>query len=270
MDAKNKQEKPGIRNKNYWDSIYTNGNSSELLSLDEYKKDYKQYCDKLIMDKIIEFYGEGSVLEIGAGNSDWIIRVFNELKPPHCAGLDYSEEGCRLLEEKSKANGVNINVVHADMFSPPVGLIEKFNFVMSFGVVEHFKDLAEVLGIVSQFSKPGGLIFSIIPNMAGVYGVLTRLWNKEIYDIHVPHDLPSFIDGHHVAGLDVLWADYLGSSNFSVLSSCFKEQKGFNFFIYKQLTRISKVLWFFESHIKELPVSKAFSPYILIVSRVPE
>lgn len=266
MSEKNKQVNSGITKKDYWDSTYANRYPHKLLPLGN----YKQYCDKLIMDKIIEFYSEGGVLEIGAGNSDWIIRVINELKPSYCAGLDYSEDGCRLLEKKSKANGVKVDVVHTDMFSPPADMMRKFDFIVSFGVVEHFKNLSEVLGVISQFSKPGGIVFSLIPNMAGVNGALTRLWNKKIYDIHVPHDLPSFVDGHHTAGLDVLWADYLGSSNFGVLSSCFQEHKGTKYFIYKQLTRVSKILWLLESKVKPLPTTKLLSPYILVISRVPE
>jgi len=263
----NKQVTSGLTKKTYWDSIYVNNKPPELL-VDTYKQSYKQYCDKLIMDKIIEFYNDGAILEVGAGNSDWMIRVINEFKPFHCTGLDYSEDGCRLLKDKSKVNNVEIDVIHADMFSPPDEMLKQFNFVMSFGVVEHFKDLTEVLGIISQFLKFNGVMFTLIPNMSGINGALARLWNKKIYDIHVPHDLTSFVEGHDAAGLDILWADYLGSSSFGVLSSCFQKHQGINYFIYKQLTRVSKILWLFESKIKSLPATKVFSPYILVISRV--
>lgn len=266
MSSQNNRFDSGITNKDYWDGTYTNKIPRRLLNIDS----YKYFCDRIIWEKIREYYTGGNVLEVGSGNSDWLVRIAKELKPGYYAGLDYSEDGCRLLEEKSKENGVNIDVVHADMFSPPVDMIKKFNFIMSFGVVEHFKDLSEVLGVISQFSKSGGVIFSLIPNMAGLNGALTRFWNKGIYDIHIAHDLPSFVNGHHAAGLDILWADYLGSSNIGVMSSCFQKHKGVNFFIYKQLTRISKMLWFFESKMKELPATKTFSPYILVVSQVPE
>lgn len=266
MNAKNEKVNSGVTNKDYWDSTYLNKNLHQLLPLDG----YKFYCNKLIMDKIKEFYNGGDIIEVGAGGSDWLIRIVKQLKPNYCAGLDYSERGCQLLEVKSKVNNVKIDVIHADMFSPPAHLKKKFDFTISFGVVEHFKNLSEVLGAVSQFSKPGGLIFSLIPNMAGIYGVLTRLWNRDVYDMHIPHDLHSFIDGHHAAGLDTLWCNYLGSSNFSMISSCFQKRKGINYFIYKQLTRISKMLWMIESKIKPFPATKIFSPYILVVSRVPE
>lgn len=121
---------------------------------------------------------------------------------------------------------------------------------------------------IKKFSKPGGLLFTLIPNMAGVYGSLTKKWNEEVYNLHIPHNLESFVDGHIDAGLEVLWADYLGSSNFSVLSSCFKSSSGMKFWLYKQLTRISKIIWLIESKFGSLPTTNYFSPYIVVVSRV--
>ena len=256
-----------ITKKSYWDLTYTDHKAVyQQLSLN----DFRCYVDQLVMDKIIEYYNGGDILEVGAGNSDWLITVAEKLNPSYCAGLDYSEDGCRLLGEKSKANNLGIDVIHSDMFSPPTHILKRFDFILSFGVVEHFKDLVEVLEAISQFSKPEGLVFSMIPNMAGLNGVLTKLWNKDVYDIHIPHDLSSFVRGHETAGLDVVWSGYLGSTNFGVLSSCFQKNKGINFFIYKQFTRISKLLWLFESKVKPLPTTKIFSPYILVISRVRE
>jgi len=259
----------GITKKNYWDSIYSSHKvSHQRLALD--LDGYKQYLDNQIMDKIIEYYNGGNILEVGAGDSAWLIRAAKKLKPNYCSGLDYSEDGCRLLYEKSKVNQVDIDVIHCDMFAPPVDMLKRFDFILNFGVVEHFKDLSEVLVAISKLSKPGGLIFTLIPNMSGIIGTLTKLWSKDVYDIHNPHDLHSFVSGHHSANLDVVWSGYVGSTNFGVLSSCFQSSSGINYFIYKQLTRISKVLWLFESRIKPLPTTKVFSPYILVVSRVPE
>jgi len=257
----------GITEKKYWDSLYGNDSDGKTIT-SQYKTDYKQLCDKLIMDKIIEFYSGDNFLEVGAGNSDWMIRVCKEFSPSYCAGLDYSEQGCELLKNKAKKNNVKIDVINADIFSPPTETLNKFDFIMSYGVVEHFKDLPNVLKTISRFSKANGLMFTLIPNMSGVIGSLTRLLDEDIYNIHVPHDLASFEKGHHDAGLDIVWKGYLGSSNFGVLSSCFQEQKGIKYFLYKQLTRVSKVIWLFETKLGFSFKSKLFSPYILVVSRV--
>jgi ubiquinone/menaquinone biosynthesis C-methylase UbiE len=254
-------------NEKYWDLTYQDKQITSLYITDN----YKHHIDHLIMKTITDHYNGGDIIELGAGGSDWLIRAAKQLKPNHCTGLDYSKEGCRLLKKKSEANEVKIEVINADMFEPPLNTIGKFGFTMSFGVVEHFNQLSSALTAISKFSKPGGLIYTLIPNMSGLNGFLTKLWNKEVYDIHIPHNLDTFTAGHNGAGLNIISAEYLGSSSFGVLSSCFQNrQTGINYFLYKQLTRLSKLIWLFESKVTPLPATKFLSPYIVIVSKKPE
>lgn len=253
-----------ITEKEYWDKIHLEKHAYTKRGYD----DFRVFCDRLILEKIKEYYRAGSLLEIGAGSSDWLISLAQELKPTSCVGLDYSEAGCRALSEMTRAVKVNLDVVLGDVFSPPDHLLGQFEFVVSFGVVEHFSELPDVLDAAGRFLSHDGVLFTLIPNMAGVNGFLTKAWNREVYDMHVPHDLESFAEGHRDAGLEVIWGGYLGSTNFSVLSSCFTRKKGVRYWCYKQLTRISKGVWYIESKLKRFPAIKLFSPYIVVVSRV--
>lgn len=110
-------------------------------------------------------------------------------------------------------------------------------------------------------------MITFIPNMSGLNGYLTKNFNRDVYDIHIPHNKESFVSGHEQAGLSILEADYLCSSNFGVLSSCFHEESSWKWNTYKQLTRVSKLAWAFESKIFEFPVSQIFSPYIYAVAK---
>lgn len=255
-----------ITEKTYWDNIHVNREAYKSVNFN----DYRAYIDSLILGLIKQYFVGRRLLEIGAGSSDWLINISRELNLDTCTGLDYSEIGCNTLKEKSEKAGVNVDIVCADIFSPPTRLIRNFNFVVSFGVVEHFKNLEEAMLAISAFVKPGGVLFTLIPNMAGLNGALTKKWNKAIYDIHVPHDLDSFVKGHEAAELDVVYANYLGSTNFGVVSSCFDEKVGFGFWLYKQLTRISKLVWLVEKYTTRFPATKLLSPYIVVVSRVPQ
>ena len=258
------KENKAITQKAYWDQIYVNREEHVPINF----MDFRHYVDSLILELIKHHFIGEKLLEVGAGSSDWLINISKELGLDACTGLDYSEIGCDALKVKSEKADMNVEVICADMFYPPEHMIGNFDFIVSFGVVEHFENLAETMRAISTFAKLDGLLFTLIPNMAGLNGTLTKRWNKAVYDLHIPHDLDSFVKGHEEAGLDVLYSSYLGSTNFGVISSCFEEKKGVKFWLYKQFSRTSKMFWFVEKHIAPLPVTKLLSPYIVVVSRV--
>lgn len=239
-------------------------------------KDFRNLPHKILIDTVEQFIGfnenkvlDNSVIEIGAGESDLLIDICKRFNPKEVYGLDYLQSACSRLAIKAKQANTNINIVHADMFSPPEEMKGKFDFVMSYGVVEHFHDLKNVLQNIATFSKKDGTIFTLIPNNKNtIYGWLMKKWNIDVYNTHVMYDINDLKKAHKDAGLEVVWCEHIVSSNFGMLSWCFKyKHKGLNFWLYKQLTRISKVIWFLESKTKLLKPRKSFSPYIVCVSK---
>lgn len=259
-----KKSSSPVTEKQYWDNIHKNkGNYTPKILTG-----FRNTCEEQIFSGIKKHFSGGSILEIGGGSSDWLIAVAKELKPKEAVALDYSEVGCTTIENKSTEAGVKVRSVCADMFNPPASTVGRFDLVISFGVVEHFNDLPEVMEACSAFCRPYGIIYTLIPNMAGLNGWLTKIWNRPVYDMHIPHDRETFLAGHKIPGLEVLSCEYLGSTNFGVLSSCFSGQRGLNYWVYKQLTRLSKLIWLLESKLGRLPATKIFAPYIVSVSRV--
>ena len=247
----------------YWDSTYSSRGKLEPVSL----HGYKNRCTRAIFSKkrpIVE--GSDSILEIGGGGSAWLAYLATAFPNKRFASLDFSEKGNRLLRDYAEDNNLqNIDVEEGDFFTADLGE-KRFDFIYSHGVVEHFQNLPEVLLSHSRFVAERGKMLTIIPNMAGILGVLTRKMDKQIYDIHVPHDLRSFEKGHQDAGLNIVESGYLCSSNFGVLSSCITTRSGFRYSFYKQLTRVSKLIWLYEDKFFELPKSKLFSPYLYVLS----
>lgn len=224
----------------------------------------------LLVAREIESVGleNKSILEIGAGDSAWLPYLAKKYPDSRFAGLDYSEAGCARLAERLKSSGLSADVFREDFFAPSSPLHGKFDLVLSFGVVEHFLNLPDALSAKKKFIKQDGLLFTLIPNMAGAIGLLTKLYNRKVFDRHNAHDWNSFRDGHDKAGLRILSGGYLGSSNFGVLSSCFTKHSGFGWHSYVLLTRLTKMLSFIENKLGDFPVSKAFSPIIYAISRV--
>lgn len=212
-------------------------------------------------------------IELGCGSSIWLAYFAKEFGFD-ISGLDYSEIGCE-QERRILANaGVEGDIVHGDFFDPPPQLREKFDFVYSSGVAEHFIPTEKCLAAFSDFLKPGGLMVTIVPNLTGALGRLVKLTNKPIYDIHVPLDAEALGKAHIEAGLKVISCEYFLSSGFGVANvsglpvdrSSTKIKKA----LLKALERTSVITWMIEERTVKLPNSKLFSPYIVCVAAKPE
>lgn len=253
-----------LTDKSYWESEYENRSQLQPINVNR----YKNLCVSKIFDikKSIGLEGK-DVLEIGGAGSPWIPFLAQKYPSSTFVAIDYSEVGCQQLLNYTYDNGItNIKVICSDFFDFEPKC-ERYDFVYSHGVVEHFSNASKVLNKFSSFLNSSGVMLTIIPNMAGLNGLLSRWLNKEIYEVHISHDRNSMVKSHYEGNLEVLAADYLCSTNFKVLSSCIKKNSGVKWEVYKYLTRVSKLVWTFENLFFDLPVSKLFSPYIYIISK---
>lgn len=253
-----------LTDKTYWEDTYSHRKSQPSLNVDG----FVNYSNRLILSKLLETNMKNKrILEIGAGDSVWLPYLAKQFPSSQFVGVDYTESGCTLLSERAHRAGANIEVIHEDMFVENSQLHGTFDIAISFGVVEHFDDLGHVLAAKKRYLKHGGVMFTLIPNMAGVLGTLVRIWNREVYEKHNPHDWVSFIRGHQQTRLEVISGGYLGSNNFGVLSSCFPERRGLPWQMSRVLVAASLASWWIEDKIGNLPSSKTFSPYIYAISR---
>jgi 2-polyprenyl-3-methyl-5-hydroxy-6-metoxy-1,4-benzoquinol methylase len=231
--------------------------------------DFRNFATKRVVQTLESVGLAGKrVLEVGAGDSEILLLLAKRLAGvAQFAGMDYSDAGCELLRDRSSHLGAEIEVINSDLFQPPKELIGRFDLVYSVGLVEHFGRLGDVLAALTRFLRPGGELVTIIPNMHGLLGTLTKRWNRAVYEIHNPYSLSTFLAGHADAGLGVVRSGYLCSSNFGVLSACFEGGAGQGARAYSVLSRLSKGLWWYESRVFELPKTAWFSPYIYAISR---
>lgn len=231
--------------------------------------DFRNHPHASLMS-LLSRYLKGSLIEIGAGDSQVLLDIKFKLELDRVVGLDYLQEACDILRDKAKQAGADIESVCADLYAPPAELLGAFDAVISYGVVEHFTNLEEILGAISRFAKTGGIVFTLIPNLKGsVYALLMKKWNKKTYDAHVPYDVDDLAAAHEGAGLRIESCKYFLSSNFGMLSWCFADRpkNGLDYFTYVWLTRLSKLLWWLERRLFRLPETRLFAPYIVCVAR---
>ena len=253
-----------LTDKKYWNNQY--GEVSEFSFGIE---GHANHNNAIIYNSIKSAGLDGkSILEIGAGGSQWLIFLAKHHPTSKFTGLDFAEDGCKKLSEEAANAAADVDVICADLFSPPSECFGKFDLVISFGVVEHFDSLDSVLSEMSKYLKEDGTLWTIIPNMSGVLGFLTKHLDRDIYNLHNPHDLKSFRAGHDKAKLPITSSNYLCTTGFGVLSSCINEKTSrANYLMYLWLTRLTKAISIFEQKLFKLPALKITSAYIVCVSK---
>jgi SAM-dependent methyltransferase len=224
-----------LTNAEYWSQVW--GSSSNLPApIDETDQVFREYCDffKNVLD------GQpGSLLEIGCGCSRWL--PYFAKRGFRVSGIDYSPAGCeqaRMLLERERCGG---DIYEGDAFDPNPDLLGRFDVVVSMGVVEHFRETAEPVRAFSRYLKPGGLLISTCPNMAGLLGWSQKVLNRAVYDRHVPLTVEHLQKAHEMAGLTVTHCTYIGSLDFHVLNLLGANRP--KQFAHRALMRLSRICW---------------------------
>lgn len=147
--------------------------------------------------------GKGSrFLELGCGGSRYM-PFFAKRFGWNVTGLDYTQRGCESAVDILKSEDVQADVVFGDMFDPPEGLLSTFDVVGSFGLVEHFDNTSSCVASCARYLRSGGVLVTMIPNMAGLYGSLFKLVDRRAFDLHVPLTPTQLEAAHKAAGLTV-------------------------------------------------------------------
>ncbi len=214
-----------------------------------------------------------NLLEVGCARSD-VLPLFVIKSGFNVWGMDYSEQGCLQAKKIMARERVSGTIVCSDIFDPPNEMHGYFDAIVSFGLVEHFANTEAIVTAMARLLKPGGVMFTHIPNMNGLTGLTQRLLDRVIFDLHIPLHAEQLRVAHAKSGMEVIHCDYFMSTNFGVSNIDSIDRNSLNWrikrFILTWLTRVSKAVWFVEQRVGELPTSNLFSPYINCVAIKPE
>lgn len=211
------------------------------------------------------------LIEVGAGGSTILPYLGREFGF-QLVGLDYSKAGCALAARNLEREGVPGEVVCADLFDPPANERERSDVVVSFGVVEHFTDPADCVRACAHLLKPGGLMITTVPNMAGLVGRLQRLLDPAVYEKHVPLSAERLAAAHERAGMVVLDARYVLFAHLGVVNVN-EARPGIGRVVRTAALGLLKAatgaLWVLEQRFGALPPNSLTSPYAFCLARKP-
>ncbi len=165
--------------------------------------------------------------------------------------------------------GVKGEVYCADFFSLPPEVVGRFDVVISLGVVEHFERTGEAVGAMARLLKPGGRMFTHIPNFTGILGAYQKLLDRDMYNAHVPLSPESLASAHREAGLEIESCHYFLPICLEVYNLERWPKHLLYWFTIRSHTAISRAVWFVDDHIVRLQPNRWTSPFINCVARKP-
>lgn len=262
--------------KQYWNNVW--GGIEIPKAVDPEEPGFKNYVNRYFhkhyfakwFSRIFRDGTKGkSFLEIGCGRSAWLPYFSRQFGFDIC-GLDYSEVGCEQEKEVLKRGGIEGRIVCADMFSPPDDMIGKFDVVLSIGVIEHYKDTANAVSVILRYVKPGGIVITNIPNMVGLVGLIQKLIDRRVYNIHVPIGSERLKILHAFPGIEVLDCSYFLNLNFGMPNINMSAPGSFLTKIKRMIMRglwLTSILFWIFSKCFRTSESKYLSTYIMCLAR---
>ncbi len=259
-----------LAGKNFWESQWSE--SSAIPPINVSDNSLRNYQRRKFHERFQEIFSsletsDKQLLELGCAYSVWLPYFAKEFGFK-VSGLDYSETGCAVERQLLGEMNTEGEIICADFFTPPKECHEKYDVLVSFGVAEHFTDTAGCLRHFSRFLKPGGIIFTLIPNMVGILGPIAKIINRPFYDLHMLLSAENLAEAHRQAGFAEVQSNYFMSVNFGVLNSFTGIEKGsakwaLNKAILWGLLGVTAFTWLIEGSLKDLKPNQTFSPYIV-------
>lgn len=166
------------------------------------------------------------------------------------------------LLKKNRLQKGDIQIIEGDLFSYEPE--PSFDLVLSLGLIEHFKDMNDIIGRHLKFLKPGGTLFIAIPNFKSINGWVQKQFDKENYDKHNIDCMdPALLLGvAYELGLTNIRSGYYGK--FTVWLENKEHQSNLTKAFINSIWLAGKLVT------KILPVeSKALSPYIILQANKP-
>lgn len=243
-----------LTDRNFWKAFWESKKDLIFYIKPDYV--FGNILTKLIKDNHIK-----NAVEVG-GFPGYYTVFFKKYQHIDATLFDYFiHDG--LIKELLAKNGLeyqDISVIEADLFTYEPKT--RYDLVTSFGLIEHFADLKDIIARHVALLNPKGTLFLTLPNFTGVNGWIQRKFDPENYSKHnITSMNPKLLTAIcNELGLVEVESYYHGK--FSVWLENNAQQTGLVKGIVKSIWLAGKLFT------KAIPIeSKSLSPYIVLKAR---
>lgn len=257
-----------ISDKAHWDKVVGSVKLPRIYSREQFNI---HRFDRLFSNVLSK--DAKTLFEVGCGSSAWL-PYFKRYYGFTVAGLDYSEVGCEIAKRNLEYfdRKVGEDIYCADVTALNGHEFGRRDIVFSYGLIEHFDDPVAIVKEMERLVADNGQIVTIVPNLHGFYGLVSRLFLPKIYAMHKVIDPAQLERAHLQSGFRTEYCGYYGTFYLHVIPWVNNERGFMKVSILKRtfmkaidlLARTSEWLlnWFKVSH-----ESAAWSPYIVYIGR---
>lgn len=194
-----------VVNQEYWDHSYAN------LNL-EYDED--QILFKSLFQKYLSYNPQGSCIEIGCYPGNYLMYLCKQYG--YIAnGVDTTPYINNRLTSYLKSNNISIgdfyqqDIMH---FKPS----STYDLVCSFGFIEHFNNMEEIILKHIELVKPSGVLIISCPNFRKIQYILHRLLDTDNVGRHVLEnmDLEKITEILEKYDMEILFEGYFKTADF--------------------------------------------------------
>jgi 2-polyprenyl-3-methyl-5-hydroxy-6-metoxy-1,4-benzoquinol methylase len=254
-----------ITTPDYWEGAWKYKNVPDVIDPhnDAPENHYYQVMHAIFVRALGARCSPGArLIEIGCGGSRWL-PYFHRTFGYAVSGIDYTVEGTRLSQLILDKVGINGRIVQSDLFEPPLDLVEQFEVVVSFGLVEHFKNTSQVVSACARYLRPGGQMITLVPTMRGLYGTAYRILRPDVYRKHIPQSQTMLAKAHSDAGLSITHSCYVLGLPGVVDAASMSGVPG------RMALAVSRLYWRLERSGFGVPPNRFTSPYALCIATKP-
>jgi len=189
-----------------------------------------------ILNKEVWCYKPGKLFELGCGSSLYLAK--SALSGWEVSGIDFNKKAIESLKNYLQNKGVKFgHLIFKDVFDYDCTLLaNKYDFLVSFGFLEHFRNPENILRRWCVILKPGGRVISVIPNLMSLNAKLLKRYNFQLWRKHIIITPLQFDRMHLDAGLRIIRpAIYTGGYDLDMLIPWNKIREKYPLFILKLL-----------------------------------
>ena len=151
-----------------------------------------------------------SLIEIGCAPGGWMAYFHNHFGY-RVSGIEYAELAAEATKKNMELLRVKAEVSVQDFFLFDC-VQDNYDIVFSAGFIEHFRDVSLVMERICSLSR--GYVVTIVPNLFGVNGFVSRTIRPRVYAEHNPIDAPTLDLLHTNCGMRTLFCDFVGGVRF--------------------------------------------------------